>query len=187
MSESITLSTATATIYGSLAGARAYLGAESEDWDVAADSDVTTDMRRALVKARRLLDRLSYLDDYDTFAERDAVDLGTGGGDAAFPFRAASYLLANLGLTDESVFGSTSATDIASMSAGGASITYRNEAKAAATLVAGLPDQVLELIVDYLDTGDNLALIGAVSPTTSDVIETNPFGADADFDRDDPW
>lgn len=185
MSESITLTNATATIYGSLAGARAYLGAESEDWDVSADSGITTDMRRALVKARRLLDRLSYLDDYDTFAERDAVDLGTGGGDAAFPFRAASYILADLGRDDESIFGSASTSDIASMSAGGASITYRNESKA--TLVAGLPDSVLELLADYLDTGDNLALIGAEGPTTSDTVDTNPFGEDADFDRNESW
>lgn len=187
MSETITLTNATATIYGSLAGARAYLGALFEAWDVANDSDVTTDMRRALVRAGRYLDRLPWAPAYADFAARDGLDLGTGDGDAAFPFRAASYLLANANYEGSVELGaSTSSTDIASMSAGGASITYRNESASTSNLDV-LPPDVLALIGSYLADGVIAASIGAEGGESAPGACVNPFGPRRDFDRNEPW
>lgn len=187
MSETITLVNATAIIYGSLAGARAYLGALFDAWDVVDDSDVTTDMRRALVRAGRYLDRLPWGVAYVDFAVRDGLDLGTGDGDAAFPFRAASYLLANATYEGGIEFGvSSSSTDIASMSAGGASITYRNESASTSVLDA-LPADVLALIGPYLADGVIAASVGAEGGTSATGTCVNPFGPRRDFDRNEPW
>lgn len=115
MSETITLTTATATIYGSRAGARAYLGAERADWDLASDAALSTDQKRALVKAMRFLDRLAWASDYDTFAERDAVTAIVN----------ASYELAALVYDDDTILEDAgSAEAVTSVAAGGDSVTY---------------------------------------------------------------
>lgn len=145
MSETITLTTATATIYGSLAGARAYLGAVNESWDVAADSNVTPDQKRALVKARRYIDGLSFQASYDTFAERDAYTTGVGSGDEAYPFRAASYELAAVLVEDPDAVTVSTGRKVASISAGGDSVTYQG----AETKYAVHPS-VLALLGPYL-------------------------------------
>lgn len=180
MSETITFGNgAQARIYGSRAGALSYLGSETNEWDA-----VTTDesLQRLLVRATRYLDRLPWNSDYATFAARDALDLNDGsGGDAEFPFRAACYTLARLALSDESVLPATSADDVASMSAGGASITFRDRAVSGEPL---LPDAVLVLVGAYLAAD---IVIGAEGGSGDTGSATNPFGADADFDRQDPW
>lgn len=159
-------------IYGSLTGALSLLGSETTEWD-----DVTTDesLQRLLVRASRYLDKLPWQDDYDTFAERDALDLGTGDGDAAFPFRAASYRLANAALLDESLMSfSTSDADVSSMSAGGTSISLRNVQSEAQSAIARLPEDVLVLVGRYLDYGGATGM-GGTGVTGS---ECNPFASD---------
>ena len=184
MSETITFDNgAQARIYGSLAGALSYLGAETTDWD-----DVATDenLQRLLVRATRFLDRLPWSEDYDTFAERDALDLDAGGdGDADFPFRAASYELARLAFVDDSVLGATATdSDVASMAAGGASITFRERSRTGEEYADTIPPSVLALIGSYLSSDLTITAEGGSSALGSD---TNPFGPDADFDREEPW
>ncbi len=149
MSEVVTISAGvTATIYGSFAEATSYLGASGSEaaqaWrDLADDAD----RKRKLVDATRALNRLAYTEDYDTFAERDVLDLGTGDGDAAFPFRAGCYELAALAAADPSVLTvEDQGSNIASVSAGGASVTYFAPKSAAKGTASILPPVVMALI-----------------------------------------
>lgn len=184
MSETITFANgAQAKIYGTLAGALAYLGAETTDWDAVATDE---DLQRLLVRATRYLDRLPWASDYETFAARDALDLADGSiGDAAFPFRAACYEIARLAFTDDSVLGGGVTDDtVASMSAGGASITFRDRSRESQSYAETLPPSVLVLIGAYLATDVTVDAAGGASSTGSD---TNPFGPGSDFDREEPW
>lgn len=171
MSETIAFTAGSATIYGSIAGARAYLGVERDEWDVATDADVTKDMKRALVKATRYLDRMAWAPAYSSFAMRDALDLGTGGGDAAFPFRAACYELAVLALDDEDVLAPDSLRGVTSISAGGDTVTL-----ALGVDQPKLPAKVLDLIAPYLST-DGAALLNAETAGQHG-CERNPFALD---------
>lgn len=147
MSETITLTTATADIYGSLAGARAYLGAVHESWDKASDGTLSVDQKRALVKARRYIDGLSFTSSYDTFAERDAYTTGVGSGDEAYPFRAASYELAAVLVDDPDAVTVQTGRKVASISAGGDSVTYQGSEREYV-----VHPSVLALLGPYLDT-----------------------------------
>jgi hypothetical protein len=183
MSETITFTAGTSTIYGSIAGARAYLGPEHAAWDVATDAEITTKMRRHLVAARRYLDRLPWGDAYLTFAARDAFTAGDGSGDAGYPFRAASYELARLADAGEVTLVASTTSEAASMTAGGSSITYRETEKQSA--VDQLPDVVLDIIGAYLaDVALDIATDGGVSATGGCV---NPFGPYGDFDKTEGW
>lgn len=167
MSETLTFANgAQARIYGSTAGALAYLGAETTEWD-----DVATDeaLQRLLVRAGRLLDDLPWNEDYEAFEARDGLDLGSGDGDAAFPFRAASYLIADAGLLDETILISSPTGDVTSMSAGSTSITTRTGASESA--LDRLPSRVLDLIGDYLTIDDGLVMGGYGAAGSS----CNPF------------
>lgn len=167
MSELITLTTATATIYGSRAGARAYLGAEREEWDLASDAAVTVDMKRALVKAMRFLDRLSWADDYDEFAERDAVT----------NIVYASYELAALVYDDETALEDAGSEEaVTSISAGGDSVSYAVGARR-----SPVPGVAYALIAPYLATAvEDAALDGSDGLEGS---ETNPFSLSSSEDE----
>lgn len=157
MSATITLTTATATIYGTLAGARSYLGAERAEWDLASDGALSVDQKRALVKAMRFLGRLAWSDAYDTFAERDAVTAIVN----------ASYELAALVYDDETALD-TEADGVTSVSAGGDSVTY-----AVGVRRSPVPSVALLLIAPYLATTvDDAAIDGSDGQEGS---ETNPF------------
>lgn len=166
MSELITLTTATATIYGTLAGARAYLGAERSEWDLASDGAITTDMKRALVKAMRFLDRLAWADAYDTFAERDAVT----------NIVYASYELAALVYDDDTALEDASgAPEVTSISAGGDSVTYAIGARQ-----QPVPGVAYALIAPYLATDvEDAGLDGSDGLEGS---ETNPFSLSSSED-----
>lgn len=165
MSETITLTTATATIYGSRSGARAYLGAERAEWDLASDAALSVDQKRALVKAMRFLDRLDWADDYDTFAERDAVTAIVN----------ASYELAALVYDDETALD-TETDGVTSISAGGDSVTYATGVKR-----SPVPSVALLLIAPYLSTDvDDAALDGSDGLCGS---ETNPFSLSTSEDE----
>lgn len=159
MSELVTLTTATATIYGTLTGARAYLGAERDEWDLASDGAVTTDMKRALVKAMRFLDRLAWADAYNTFAERDAV----------LAIQQASYELGALVYADSEALDVDGGEEgVTSISAGGDSVSYALGVKRPL-----VPGYALGLILPYLATEvDDAALEGSDG---QEGCETNPF------------
>jgi hypothetical protein len=166
MSELVTLTTATATIYGSRAGARAYLGAEREEWDLANDAAVTVDMKRALVKAMRFLDRLAWGTAYLTFAARDAVTAIVN----------ASYELGALVYDDDTALDDASdASEVTSVSAGGDSVSYAVGVKR-----PPVPGVAYALIAPYLATAvDDAALDGSDGLEGS---ETNPFSLSPDED-----
>lgn len=153
MSEAVTLTSgATGTIYGSLAQALVYLDTVlGDEYQAFLELDAN-DRKRAQLAARRYLDTLDWADDYDTFAERDALDLGTGDGDAAFPFRAASYMLAALAAADSSVLSVSAQTDqqqVTSVSIAGASLSLTAGARFGEP-VSKLPADVLALVSPYL-------------------------------------
>lgn len=180
MSEVISFASGDVTIYGSIEGARVYLGPEYEEWDLSGDGDVTTDMRRALVKARRFLDGMPWAAAYDTFAARDALDLGTGGGDAAFPFRAASYELAAMVLEDDQALVLLDdLRGVTSVSAGGDSISFGSGT------TNPIPGRAYLFLAAYLiDTN--------VDPVSAELDgkaggEVNPFSIGPAFELETKW
>ena len=167
MSELITLTNATATIYGSRTGARAYLGAERAEWDLANDAALSVDQKRALVKAMRFLDRLSWAPAYDTFAERDAVTEIVN----------ASYELAALVYDDDTALEDTGDPEqVTSISAGGDSVTYAIGVKRPA-----VPGVAYLMIAPYLATDvDDAGYDGSDGQEGSD---TNPFSLTSSGDE----
>lgn len=159
MSELVTLTTATATIYGTLAGARGYLGAERAEWDLATDAAVTVDMKRALVKAMRFLDRLAWGTAYSTFALRDAVTA----------IKNASYELAALVYDDDTALEDAGDPEsVTGISAGGDSVSYAVGVKRPA-----VPGVAFGLLTPYLATEvDDAALDGSDG---QEGCEVNPF------------
>lgn len=167
MSEVVTISGASATIYGSVTGATDYLqfglGARYDAWREL-DSD---GKKRALVSSARYLDGLSWTDDYDTFAERDAVTEIVN----------ASYELAAFLAEDEDAL-SGGGDDVASVSGGGVSLTFRERKR------QDLPSLVVQMLGEFLssdlaagpDGGDGQA--GSCD---------NPFDPDNDLDRSEPY
>lgn len=185
MSETLTFAnTAQARIYGTRAGCLGYLGAETDEWNgVAADETLW----RLLVRASRYLDLLQWTEDYATFAARDALDLANGAlDDAAFPFRAACYELARLALEDDSVLSAVDqGSNIQSVGAGGASVTYFSQTSAQHGTAPILPPVLLKLIGSYLAVS---ALdISAESGESGTGSCVNPFGPCSDFDKTGPY
>jgi hypothetical protein len=185
MSETITFANgAQARIYGTRAGALGYLGGETDEWNAVATDE---ELQRLLVRASRYLDRLPWSDDYVTFAARDALDLADGSvGDAAFPFRAASYELARLALEDEDVLAVVDqGSNIKSLGASGAEVEFFVPTTAHRGTAPLLPPVVASLIGSYLSvSASDVSAEGGDSDTGTCV---NPFGPCSDFDRNEPW
>lgn len=182
MSQTLTFAnTSQARIYGSLAGALGYLGSSSTTWDSVASDEA---LQRLLVRAGRYLDYLPWKEDYDTFDERDALDLDDGSvGDAAFPFRAASYELANLALTDESVLTiADQSTNIQSLGAGGASVSYFAPTSVERGTATLLPPVLMKLVGAYLQS----PAVGAAGGRGQAGSACNPFSSYASG-RKEPW
>lgn len=158
MSEDITFTAGTATIYGSLADARAYLGMERVEWDLATDAEISTEMKRALVKATRYIDRLAWGPDYLTFADRDAV----------VAIQQASYELAALLYDDDTALDAFSTDGVSSISAGGDSVTY-----ALGVTRTPVPGLAWSLILPYLATA--LDDGGIDAPDGQEGCTINPF------------
>jgi hypothetical protein len=180
MSQLLTFdSTATATIYGSLAGALGYLSSRYDGWDSVATDEA---LWKLLVRATSLVDRLSWVAAADTFAERDAIDLGTGSGDAAFPFRAAVYEWARLARTNPALLSLEQGSNVASISDGGASVSYFGPSSAKAL---PMPRDVMDLIGGYLDSGE--ADLDTPASSTGAEVADSPFATDANFERTEPY
>lgn len=150
MSSTLTFTNgAQARIYGSLAGGLSYLGSNTTAWD-----EIETDeaLQRLFVSSGRYLDRLPWDDDYATFAARDALDLADGSvGDAAFPFRAAQYELAQLARADSSVLtAADQSSNIQSLGAGGAQVTYFSPTSVERGTATLLPPVLMRLVGGYL-------------------------------------
>jgi len=155
MSELVTLSSgATGTIHGSLAQALIVLDTRmGDEYRAYADADVN-DRKRAQLNARYFLDAFDYADDYDTFAERDALQADSSlPGDEGYPFRVASYLLAALAYADPDLLSLTAQSEVqqvTSVSIAGASLGLTAGARFGESLQR-LPADVLDLIAPYLE------------------------------------
>lgn len=188
MSEVLTISAGvTATTYGSFAEATNYLGASGSEAAVAyrALSD-DADRKRKLIDATRYLNKLGYTEDYQTFAARDALDLGTSDGDTAFPFRAACYELAALATADPDVLlVDDQGSNIQSLNAGSAGITFFSPTSAAQGTAPSLPPTIAALIGPYLAVSEDLLDHDGGTGETGSC--ENPFSDCQDYDRREPY
>jgi hypothetical protein len=187
MSEVLNIGSGIATIYGTFAGATAYFdtsdSAAAVAWKALATDD---DRKKKLADATRFLNRLGYVTDYQTFAARDALDLGTDDADAAFPFRAACYELAGLAADDRDVLtADDQGSNVRAVGAGSARVEFFSPTSAQRGTASVLPSTVEALIGPYLAaSADALDQDGG---SGSGAGCENPFGHCRDYDRRDPW
>ncbi len=177
MSELVTISAGvTATIYGTYAAATAYLSAMFGDAYTAWLALIPADQKRTLVAATRYLDRQSWTDDYDTFAERDALEA----------FQLASYELAALVAEDPAVIAVTDAgSNISKVNAGGAGVEYFNPTSARFGSATKLPPILQDLVGQYLAAATaGLAAIGGDGEAG---CARDPFRDCAELDRKWPY
>ena len=187
MSEVLAIGTGTATTYGSFVGATAFFDTSDSSaavaWRALTDDEAR---KRKLADATRTLNGLGYADGYTTFALRDALDLGTGDDDAAFPFRAACYVLAGLAGADREVLETDdTGSNVRAVGAGSARVEFFSPTSAARGTASILPPVVMALIGPYLAaSADVLDQDGGTGSTGSC---ENPFGPCADFERREPY
>jgi hypothetical protein len=181
VSETITLSTSeTETIHGTFALAKAYIammfGDAYDTWrNLAAVGAVTADDRKkqTLAAAVRYLNAQTWLDDYDTFAERDAVTA----------FATAQYELAVLIANDPSVVTALdSGSNIRAVSASGASVEYFAPTSPG-NRATKLPPVIQRLLGSYLSVSSTVVVAGFAA--TGDC--ESQFSDCADTDRDEPY
>lgn len=176
MSSVITLSSGEAeTIHGTLVAARAYLammpGPAYDTWRSLVGAGATADdaQKRTLAAAVRLLNAQVWSSSYDTFAKRDVVTA----------FETAQYELAVLIANDPALPTlANQGSNIQSVSAGGASVTYFNPTTKAA---AKLPPILMRLVGAYLGAPP----LAAPSGQTGSCV--NPLSDCADYDRKEPY
>lgn len=176
MSSVITLSSGEAeAIHGTLAAARMYLammpGPQYDAWRALLGSGATADdaQKRTLAAAVRLLNAQVWSPAADTFAERDAIA----------EFATAQYELAVLIANDPTLPTlANQGSNIQSVSAGGASVTYFNPTTRSA---AKLPPILMRLVGAYLGSPP----LAAASGQTGSCV--NPLSDTADYDRKAPY
>lgn len=180
MSEAVVLSTGeTEDIHGTFVAAKAYVAMQfGETYDawtaLAAVGPITADDRKkkTLATAVRFLNAQVWQADYDTFAKRDLV--------AAFA--TAEYELAVMIAADPSVIAAADqGSNIQSVSAGGASVSYFNSTTKGAPV---LPPSLMRLVGQYLAASSSS---GPVSPSGQSGSCVNPFSSCEDLDRGKPY
>lgn len=163
MSDTVTIGTDTATIYGTAAGASSYLAFTLGDAAAAWRALSADDSSRSLVTATRYLDGLAWSTGYTTFALRDAVTVIVN----------ASYELAALVAEDPAVL-TGGGEDVASYSGGGVSVTFAG----AGQRRGPLPAAIRKMVRAYLATPTKIGGYGQTGNADSD------FAADASYTRD---
>ncbi len=154
MSDTVTIGTVTATIYGDFDDAEDYVSIAYGDTYAAWSALSDDNKAKTLVAATRYLDAQTWSDDYDTFAARDAVE--------AFQF--ACYEMAVLISADPSVITQLdTGSNIQSVGAGGASVTYF----APTTGEFTLPPVIHRLLASYLGGQSGATTYTALSSTGS--------------------
>jgi hypothetical protein len=155
MSGTVTINGTDYTIYGTRAAADAYwessLGPYADAWEAN-----TVKRDRALVQARRLLDRIQWIAEADTFAERDAIE----------NFQLASYEIAAALIVDPNLFTSeTSGKNIKAIYAGdGVGVQFFMPTLG---ITGRFPVQIQELIGVYLAGQQAGSVSGSYSSGTS--------------------
>jgi hypothetical protein len=176
MSEVVTIGGSyTATIYGTFAGATAYLQTQYGDAYTAWLALAADDQKRTLAAATRFLDRQAWNEDADTFAERDANEA----------FQTASYELAALVAEDSTIIAALDqGSNIQSVNAGGAGVSYFNPTSAVRGTAPTLPPILMQLVGGYLAISE---VGGPDGGESQDSCARNPFADCSDFDRKDPY
>lgn len=195
--EVLTIGSGSVTIYGSFAGASAQTPSSTGAAAFFDTSDSSASVaykaladdltrKKKLADATRLINSFGYIDGYTTFAARDALDLGTGDGDNAFPFRVACYLLAGLAAADRDVLeADDTGSNVRSVGAGSSRVEFFNPTSVARGTASILPAQVLALIGPYLAiSADSLDQDGGTGATGGCV---NEFARCLDDTRKEPW
>lgn len=182
MSETVTLTGgATAQIYGTFAGAIAYLTTMFGDRYTAWLELVTDDQKRTLAAATRFLDRQTWVDAVDAFALRDALV----SADGVPLFQVSSYELAALVSDDSSVLDAVDqGTNIKSADAGGAGVTYFNPTSAQRGTATKLPQALMDLVGVYLSASES---VGPDGGSGSPGSCRNPFAHRSETDRTRPF
>lgn len=155
MSGTVTINGTVYTVYGTRVAADAYwessLGDTADAWDSEPEK-----RDRALVQARRLIDRIAWIDTADTFAERDAIQA----------FQDASYEIAGLLIVDPSFFTSDlSGKNIKAIYAGdGVGVQFFMPTLG---ITGRFPIQIQELLGQYLAGAATGSVSGSFSSGTS--------------------
>lgn len=173
MSEVLTGSPA-GTIYGTFDDAGVYIDGQLGDayraWEALAEAD----QKRALLTAARYLDQQVWVEEADTFAERDAI--------AAFQY--ASYELACMVADDPSIVTvADQGSRISAAGAGGAFVNFAFPTTVQTGSAQLLPPILMRLIGEYLGGGGISTAIGGIG--VSDGC-TNPLSECADYDFSEP-
>lgn len=159
------------TIYGTVLGAETHIGSRLGDqyaaWLILGEND----RNRALVSAASFLDGQVWVALADTFAKRDAIPA----------FVSASYELAALIAADpDIVTAADQGSNIQSLGAGGANITYFNPTSSRGGTAPRLPPILMRLIGSYLSS--SATSIGVAAPIGQAGSCRNPFAECSDYD-----
>ncbi len=178
MSELVTVSSGvTGTIYGTYAAAQAYIAARFGEGYTAWTGRTDADKKRTLISAADYLNTQVWVDAYDTFAERDALQA----------FVDASYELAVLiGDDPDLVQLVDQGTNVARVYAGGAGVDYANPTSSARGTATLLPPILMRLIGAYLGSASSgaSAVLGGSGVAGA---ATNPLSECSDYDRTESW
>lgn len=165
----------TGTIYGTFAAAEAYVGASYGPtytaWLALADGP----QKQTLIAAARYIDRQVWIDDYDTFAERDALEA----------FQLASYELAVMIAADPTVASKADqGSNIARVYAGGAGVDFFNPTSTRFGTATKLPPILMDLIGEYLGSTSASTIVTGPGSAGGD---ENPLSDCVDYDRGEPY
>lgn len=176
MSELLTLTSGSSgTTYGTLAAAINHIDSQLGDQYTAWLDLSVDDRKRSLIGATKYIDRHVWVDDYDTFAERDALEA----------FQLATYELAALAAEDSSILSAVdSGSNIKEVGAGGAFVEYFNPTSTLTGNATKLPPILQALIGQYLATSETLSAIGGDGEAGNC---HDPFSSCADYDRKLPY
>lgn len=163
------------TIYGTYADSVIYVDAKYGDAYRAWEALAVGDRKRALLSAAAYLDRQDWIDAYDTFAERDALQA----------FKDASYELAVLVVGDPDIVMLTDqGTNVSRVYAGGAGVDFANPTSARTGSAPLLPPVLMALIGAYLGGSDVSTAIGGIGSAGGC---RNPLSDCSDYDRTEPY
>lgn len=177
MSQDLT-GTVVGTIYGSLDDALVYIGSRLGDAYAAFRTLVADDQKRALVTAAGFLDTLPWIEGYYEFEDRDAEPA----------IVAASYELAALIAEDPVVVTlADQSSNIQSVNAGGAGVTYFERAAAPGRTHLMLPVLIERLLGEFLGGEANASLGGLGGPIGRAGSACNPFAGPYGYGWPLPW
>ena len=163
------------TVYGNYAAGVIYVDSQLGDAYRAWETLTAPDRKRAMLSATAYIDRQSWIEAYDTFAERDVL--------AAFV--TASYELAALVASDPDVVAALDqGSNIARVYAGGAGVDFHFPTSPKSGTAPTLPPVIESLLGRYLLSATGSGPQGG-SGVSGDCH--NPASDCCDFDRTEPY